>query len=74
MPKPQLLVEKAEQVKPDLILYLLKHMLGMGCVDSAAIFNMDHTSAIHSCRRVQDIIDTEENFAKEIRRIKENIF
>src|SRR6202453_363740 len=54
-------------------MYLLHKMLGMGCVDVGNLFNMDHTTDIHTFALIQDLIDTNEDFRNEIRGIKENI-
>jgi chromosomal replication initiator protein len=55
-------------------MYLLHKILGMGCRDIGNLFHMDHTSAIHTFRLVQGLIEVDEDFRNEIRGIKENIF
>ena len=54
-------------------MYLLHKLLGMGCVDVAKMFDADHTTAIHNFKLIQDLMDTNDNFANEIRGIRENI-
>lgn len=54
-------------------MYLLHKTLGMGCASVGSLFNMHHTTAMHTFKKIQDLIDTDENFRNEVRGIKENI-
>jgi chromosomal replication initiation ATPase DnaA len=54
-------------------MYLLNKLLGMGCVDVSKLFKLHHTTSLHAFKKVQDLIDTDDNFRNEVRGIKENI-
>jgi len=60
-------------VPRQIIMHLLHEWLGMGCAEIAALFNQDHTTALHSFKRVKDLLETDINLRNTVRGIKENI-
>lgn len=55
-------------------MFLLTKYTALSYVSIGALFgDMDHTTVIHACGRIQDLIDTEEGIFLEIRNLTQNL-
>lgn len=65
---------RKEEVKNvrQLVMYMMRHLLGMSYSAIAKFFNKDHTTVIHACKTVKGYLQVYSNFAKEYEEIKEN--
>lgn len=54
--------------------YTLRYKLGYGIVRIGDIINRDHTTVIHSCRTMQNLIETDQHMRSRIHNINQRLF
>lgn len=56
-----------------LAIYLMRHDLGMGVVESGLIFRLDHSTISHACKTVENLIQTQPKFKQRLERVRSKI-
>lgn len=53
--------------------YIMRYDLMMGVAAIGRVFGQDHTTVLHACRTVQNLMDTEEEMERRVMRIQQQL-